>query len=254
MTASVSHQDLDALFREKYTGGRGWGPRMRRRFGYFNPDDHYEALLARLVTTDTVWLDVGCGRGLFPSYPQQARRLATRCRKLVGIDPSPNVHDNPFVHESVQGTLGTYDPGRAFDLITCRMVAEHVEDPGAFAADLARLARPGARLVIYTVHRWSPAALLARLTPFEWHHPLKERIWDCQQRDTFPVCMRLNTRRAIGSAFASAGFREESFRSLPDCRTFGNFRRILWLDLMAWRILGKLYPEKCLIGVYQREG
>lgn len=254
MTAIASPQELETLFREKYTGGRGWGPRMRHRFGYFNPDDCYEALLARLVTPQTSWLDVGCGRELFPSYPQQAHRLASRCRRLVGIDPSPNVHDNPYVHERVQTTLDQYDPGQTFNLITCRMVAEHVEEPAAFATTLSRLAHSGTRLVVYTVYRWSPAAVLTWLIPFRLHQPLKERLWNCQERDTFPVCMRLNTHRALRRALEPAGFRQESFWHVPDCRTFGNFRRLLWMDLTTRKILGRLYPEKCLIGVYRREG
>ena len=40
---------------------------MRQSCNYYTPDDVYEALVAGLVCTGISWLDVGCGRELFPS-------------------------------------------------------------------------------------------------------------------------------------------------------------------------------------------
>ena len=65
----------------------GWGPRMRLRFGYFNPDDHYEAMVDRLVTPGSSWLDVGCGRKLIPSNVPLGEELSKRCGLLVGVGP-----------------------------------------------------------------------------------------------------------------------------------------------------------------------
>ena len=41
---SPTRADLEAVFEQKYGSleATGWGPRMRRRFDYFTPDDHYE--------------------------------------------------------------------------------------------------------------------------------------------------------------------------------------------------------------------
>jgi hypothetical protein len=57
------------VVRHKYgaSGPTGWAPRLRSHFGYFTPDDIYEAAVASLVTPKTAWLDVGCGRDIFPS-------------------------------------------------------------------------------------------------------------------------------------------------------------------------------------------
>ena len=84
-----SRQDLERVFRIKYGDVEtcGWSPRMRHRFGYFNPDDQYEALVERLVGEQTVWLDAGCGRFLFPSNAPLAKELSERCAHLVGVDP-----------------------------------------------------------------------------------------------------------------------------------------------------------------------
>ena len=59
-----SHADLMAVFDGKYRreAELGWGPKTRLSYGYFNPDDHYEAIVNKLVRPVTAWADVGCGR------------------------------------------------------------------------------------------------------------------------------------------------------------------------------------------------
>src|SRR5262245_58303733 len=158
-----SRADLEEVFRLKYGGPPvlGWGPRLRRRFGYFTPDEFYEAVVARHVTPDCTWLDAGCGRDVFPDNRPLARLLADRCRLLVGVDADATLDENVFVHQRVRSTLEEFQTDRRFALVTLRMVAEHVRRPGPAVAALARLARPGGKVVVYTVNRWAPAALAA---------------------------------------------------------------------------------------------
>ncbi|MBZ0304466.1 MAG: hypothetical protein K8I82_00225, partial [Anaerolineae bacterium] len=73
----------------------GWAPIRRRRWGYYCADDHYEAAVAALVTPATRWLDVGGGRAIFPHNRPLSELLSKRCARLVAVDPSPNVWDNP---------------------------------------------------------------------------------------------------------------------------------------------------------------
>jgi len=246
------------LFTLKYgpPASTGWGPAMRLRANYFNPDDHYEAIVDGLVTPETSWLDVGCGRHVFPSNPALARQLSARCRLLVGLDPDATIEENPFVHERVRSLLEPYDPGdRRFDLVTARMVAEHVDTPEAFAAALGRCLRPGGLAVIYTVDAKSPVPILTRVVPFPLHHSMKRLIWDVERKDTFPTRFRMNSRPRLAALMATAGFDESLFLRLDDCRTFSSFRTLLRLDLALRTGLHRLgigHPEACLLGVYRR--
>ena len=238
-------------------GAFGWSPRLRQRFGYFTPDECYEALLLRLVGPGTDWLDVGCGHDLFPSNPALGRLLYSRCRLLVGIDPSENVHRNPFVHEKAQCPLEGYETARRFDLVSLRMVAEHVADPRSAVAALARLTRPGGHVVLYTVGKWSPASLASAVTPMPVHHLAKKALWGTAPEDTFPTHYRMNTRAALARLFGQAGFSEQVFQRLDDCRSLARWRATTVLELSAWRALravGLPYPEYCLLGVYRRQG
>jgi hypothetical protein len=92
---------LNTSMEEKYGDleTAGWRVKMRRRFGYVGCDDYYEMLIEKHVTQTTRWLDVGCGRHLFPSNPRLSRRLSRRCELLVGIDPDDTLAENPYVHE-----------------------------------------------------------------------------------------------------------------------------------------------------------
>ena len=259
--APLSRPDLESARREavrlRLAGydGPGWSPALRARFGYYTPDEHYEGLMLTLVETTTTWLDVGCGHQLFPSNPRLARLLADRCRLLVGLDPSDNIDRNVYVHERAKCLLEDYRTEHRFDLISMRMVAEHVTDPEGMVAALARLTKPGGRVVVYTVSKWSPASLVAAMTPMAVHHAVKRRLWGAAPEDTFPTAYRMNTRGTLRRLFGAAGFGEEQFHRLADCRSFGRWQATLAAELALWRVLSALgipYPEACLLGVYRR--
>lgn len=248
---------LRQMFARRYGRGPrlGWGPRRRQRSGYYTPDDYYEALVAGLVVPGVQWLDVGCGRELFPNNLGLAEALSKRCRRLVGVDPDPTLWENPWVHEKHACGIDAFDGGGAFDLVTLRMVAEHIDDPAACVQSIARALRPGGLAVVYTVFAGSPMPLLTRLAPMWLRHVVKSWLWGTQPKDTFPTRFRMNTRRTLARWFAGAGMREAAFVRLDDCRTFARFEALLRLELAVWRACRALrvsYPEHCLLGVYRR--
>ncbi len=253
----LTKEDLIRVFRLKHNNPEkmGWLPRLHQRFGYFTPDEYYEAIVAKLVTEGSSWIDIGCGHDLFPHNQPLAKLLSRRCGLLVGVDPDDTLKDNPFVHEKVQATIDTYHTTRTFDVLTLRMVAEHIANPSTTLEALARLSVPGSKVVVYTVNLWSPLAVLAWLIPFRFHHAIKRLFWQTEERDTFPVVYKLNTRRCLREAFARHGFQEVFFSHLDDCRTLSRFRWLHLVELFLWRLLkavGAGFPENCLLGVYER--
>jgi 2-polyprenyl-3-methyl-5-hydroxy-6-metoxy-1,4-benzoquinol methylase len=254
----VTTAELREVFRLRHEAGRasmGWGPRLRSRFGYFTPDEYYEAVVARLVTPGCAWLDVGCGRNIFPSNHALARMLARRCGVLVGVDPDETLEENDLVHERARQRIEDFKTERTFDVVTLRMVAEHVTDPAGTLSALARLTKCGGKVVIYTINQWSPVPMITWLVPFRLHHLPKRLLWQTDPKDTFPVAYHLNTRRVLRRIFEQHRFREAAFGHLDDCRTFSRFRSLLTLELCLWRglrAIGLRYPENCLLGIYER--
>jgi 2-polyprenyl-3-methyl-5-hydroxy-6-metoxy-1,4-benzoquinol methylase len=250
-----SSEELEQLFVSKY--GRpeltGWAPRKRFHRGYYLPADIYEALLAKCVFQGCQWIDVGGGRDIFPENPRLARSLASRCSLVTAIDPSDNVYSNTFVHRPVRCTIENYDTPQQFDLATLRMVAEHVENPEQVVQALHRLLRLEGKAIVLTVNLWSPITILSRFTPFRTHHPIKRLFWGGEERDTFPVRYRMNTRNTLRHLFEQNGFREATFAYLDDLSTFSRSRHLSSVEMLLWRLcraLGLRYPENCLLGVY----
>jgi 2-polyprenyl-3-methyl-5-hydroxy-6-metoxy-1,4-benzoquinol methylase len=250
-----TREELDSIFLRKYGSPLSWSPRLRRRFGYFTPDDVYETVVAARVKEGVSWLDVGGGRDIFPSNPAEARRLTALCRRVTGVDPSDNILENPFVTERVQSFIEDYESAEPFDLLTLRMVAEHIEHPRKAVAAMRRLVRPGGAVVLYTVNKSAPTTWASWALPFRTHHFFKRVLWNSEERDTFPVVYKMNTRRRLHELFQEAGFEERLFLRLPDCRIFTRWRWLNALELSAWRLCEALalpYPESCLLGVYER--
>jgi SAM-dependent methyltransferase len=230
----------------------GWGPALRRRLGYYTPEEVYESVLDRLVATGCRWLDVGGGRNPLPANRALAQELSQRAT-LVGVDPDPAIQENPFAHVRVQGRVEELEAAE-FDVITARMVVEHVANPGTFVKALRRLCARDGVVVIYTVNRWAPVSIASLLIPFSFHQRIINFLWG-PGRETFPVEYRMNTRGELSALMRGAGFEETTFTYLDDCRTFGRFQFANRLELLLWKslkALGLRYPESCLLGVYRR--
>jgi SAM-dependent methyltransferase len=256
-SAIVTDGDLKQVFDLRYgaTNGVGWGPTMRKRFNYFTPDEYYEAIVNKLVTENCEWLDVGCGRDVFPNNINLARILSDRCALLVGVDPDETIDENAFVHQRHKTSIENFHSDRTFDLVTLRMVAEHFVDPEQVVKSLSQLTKPGGKVLVYTINRWSAVSIITWLTPFKLHHPIKSWLWGSEEKDTFPVTYRMNTRGALVRLFQRSGFREKYFTYLDDCRSLSRFRATQFCELYSWRVLRALgcrYPENCLLGIYER--
>jgi SAM-dependent methyltransferase len=249
--------DLDQLFRQKYGDPAtvGWSPRQRYEFGYYLPADVYEATVKKLVFEGCEWIDIGGGHNVFPENPGLARILVDRCRSVVAVDPSENVHRNTFVTTRAQCLVEEYRTDQRFDLATMRMVVEHVTHPQAVSAALARLLKPGGVLLILTVNKHSPLTLISRLVPFRWHYPIKRLFWSSAAEDTFEVEYRMNSRGTLRKCLGEAGLDEVLFAYLDDLSTWSRFRRMSYVESLArmmFNRLGLTYPENCLLAVYQK--
>ncbi len=106
---------------------------------------------ARRPLTGKRALDMGCGAGLL------AEPLARLGASVTGVDAAAETVAIARAHAAAGGLNIDYRQGDAeavtgetYDLVTCLEVIEHVADPGAFVAQLARLVAPGGLLILST--------------------------------------------------------------------------------------------------------
>jgi len=97
---------------------------------------------------------------------------------VVGIDISQAQLDrNAVLSEKIHGDIETYDlPEKAYDVIVCWSVLEHVPHPERALARFARATRPGGLIIIKVPNARSVKGLVTKLTPYRFHIWFHRRI------------------------------------------------------------------------------
>ncbi len=242
----------------RYTYGKkpkGWGPRIRQEYDYYTPEDYYQASIVSILKAEDKWLDIGSGRDIFPNNHRLAKVLTSRAKETVGVDPSPNVLDNDLLDRAYLGYTDKVPEENYYSLITLRMVAEHVADPDELVRQIHRVSASNAHIIVYTIYKWSPVSIMTKFTPFWAHHAPKQFFWRVEERDTFPVEYKMNTKLELDKAFSHMGFVNTHFMYLDDCRTLAKYKLTLHMELLFRKFLNlfKLhYPELCILSIYKK--
>jgi 2-polyprenyl-6-hydroxyphenyl methylase/3-demethylubiquinone-9 3-methyltransferase len=167
MNASSPNVDPAELAKFSGLAGRWWDPQgPSRPLHDLNPVRlQYIERAAPLAGRAVV--DVGCGGGIL------SEAMARRGARVLGIDLARPVLDVAELHALQSGvsveyshlaaeTLAQQRPGE-FDLATCMEMLEHVPDPAASLAALAKLVRPGGDIIVSTLNRHPRAFAVAIL-------------------------------------------------------------------------------------------
>jgi SAM-dependent methyltransferase len=129
----------------------------------------YRQTIERLIGQETRWLEIGCGHTIFPEWMRDSitaqKEFLSRCKLAAGCDP---VDDRPHVaglpkHLHSGSSLPFADC--SFNLVTANMVAEHVDDPIAFASEVRRVLSDGGLFVIHTPNLYYFEVFAAHLLP-----------------------------------------------------------------------------------------
>ncbi len=202
--------------------GFGWRKEeFRRRFypaSFSGMYDRFASAIREHAAEDQVMLDAGCGSGRVFRYD-----LPSRPRLIVGVDLTGEPRGNPNIDDAARADLARLPfPNETFDLVISSHVAEHLTKPEAVFAELARVMKPGARLLILTPNRWHYVTLASRLLPHSFH--LRFNRWrGVDSRDVFPTVYRANTAGRLRGLLTAAGLdmeRLDRFETEPEYLAF----------------------------------
>jgi len=159
-------------------------------------DGRFDPILDAALPDARTVLVLGAGRWV------NARDLRAPGRWVFGVDVDPAMLENPFLDEAVlcDGISLPFACG-SIDLCVARWVVEHISDPPSVLAEVARVVRPGGRLVFITTHRWLYGALLDRIDP------------PGESGDTPPAFYRANTKPKLRRILSAGGWTEQCLQS-----------------------------------------
>lgn len=148
-------------------------------------------------------LDLGSGTGRFT--PALARTFGG---PVYGVEPSQRMRhraEQSSAHSAVTYLAGCAEriplAADSCDLVLMYLVFHHVPDPGAAAADIARVLRPGGRVLIRST--------FADRMPDLWWHQFFPRAAEIE-KEMFP------TTGQVGEAFSAAGLRILALEPVPE--------------------------------------
>jgi SAM-dependent methyltransferase len=195
----------------------------------------YASLISEHLSPDTVWLDAGCGSRLLENDMEPLENwLAGHCKTIVGMDVSVTSNNN--IKTLVHGSL--YDlpfANNSLDLITCRMVAEHLAQPRHAFAESARCLRPGGALVVMTPNLLNYGifgnAVATKLLPEKLRLSIVHASDFRADKDIFPVLYKANTMPRLVKSLNASGLQVHKQFGLrqqqPYMRKYSSLERVL---------------------------
>ena len=166
--------------------------------GLRNAQFAYFELLKASLSSHTFWLDIGCGRRLFPDWMPRAEEeetaLKARRSTTFGLDADvASLRDNHFVqHRFVGDCCSLPFADSSFDLLTANMVVEHVAQPRALLSEVHRILKPNGIFLFHTPNALSYATLMARIVPESLKVWLIGFLESRKAEDVFPTFYRMN--------------------------------------------------------------
>ncbi len=161
-------------------------------------------------------LDVGCGDGVLICA------AASRGARVTGIDPDPAMLDAARARTERSGVEADFLDGRierlpfadaSFDVVAAITVLCFVDDASAALREMTRVLRPGGRLVLGELGRWSLWAAVRRLRGW-----LGAASWKT---------VRFHTADELCALAEAAGLRVAAIRGAVFYPPFGLCARIL---------------------------
>ena len=213
--------------------------------GLQNAQFVYRDMLEASITPSVKWLDIGCGRRLFPTWMPRTHEAQDGIKETVhgifGIDPDlASLRENQFVRFRTVADSGALPfASNSFNLLTANMVIEHVANPEALLTEAHRVLRPNGIILFHTPNLLSYATLLAHLVPENVKVGLIAYLEGRKAEDVFPTLYRMNTPRRIQILAKAAGFDVIDLKcveSSAQAVMLGPLVafELLWIRLLRW--------------------
>lgn len=209
-------------------------------------------LLDRYLGPDDLLLDLGCGTGWL------VKKLSAKGKSAIGLD----ANDSDFgkypevTSKLMKGDI--YDlplDAGTVDLVTSRWVFEHLDDPAAAVAEIARVLKPAGRALIIVPNALHPGMVLSRVASTVLKQRALHRLTGVEERSVLETHYRINTEPALDRAFGSAGFEKLELVHCSDPSYWVFSRRLFRCAVVANRLTSRLPLRRFrmhIVAVYRK--
>lgn len=200
----------------------------------------YEEVLKEHVTTETTWLDLGCGHQVLSGWRAEAEnRLVGNCRMIVGMDydlPSLKLHRS--IARKLKGDITKLPfADSSFDLVTANMVVEHLSEPNRQFQEVSRILKPGGVFIFHTPNALGYPSIMTRLVPDKLKDKLIYLLDGRKEEDVFDVHYKANSKKKIQSLALAAGFEAPKTQMIVSDAVFSVVPPFALPELVSIRIL-----------------
>lgn len=200
----------------------------------------FEHTVSESFSQDTSWLDLGCGHKFLASWREEEEiNLINSARFVAGIDPDlDSLSQHRTITNRAQATVANL-PFRdsVFDIVTAKMVVEHLDQPEIQFREICRVLKPGGVFIFLTPNSKNPLVAFAKLIP----GPIKSRLVHLVEgradSDVFPTHYLANRREDIDRIALAAGFDSTDIHMSVSTPEFLVVPPIALIELLFIRLL-----------------
>jgi len=170
----------------------------------------YEDLVLEYMKEDVIAMDAGCGEGIYGN--EWAHKVNPGL--LIGIDVDiESLKKNRLINLAAKASLKEIPLKKGvFDVIICRSVIEHLQDPEKTFKEFYRVLKKNGRLIISTQNICNPIMFVNYILPDSIRIFLKRvLIKNIADEGTYPVYYRCNSKKKFKKISKESGFLEERF-------------------------------------------
>ncbi|MEP0189546.1 MAG: class I SAM-dependent methyltransferase [Erythrobacter sp.] len=217
-----------------------WTPVEEQRRAWFPSEEHpnqmLEASVDARVHSDSVVLDIGCGR-----TAPNLRKLIGRAKTLYGIDVIDFTVGDPDLKLFKNDVGAMKDiPDDSIDIAYSRAVMEHIDNPDEAFGELARVLKPGGVYIFVTPSVYDYGSMIARIVPNRFHGKIVSVVEGRAEEDVFPTVYACNSLGLLRKQVAQAGLRIEIGRYIGQYPSYFMFNRVLfWVGSLYQKVIEK---------------
>ena len=175
----------------------------------------YESTARDHLASDSLLLDLGCGRGGL------AEKMAVENRAVFGLD-SDWLSLVEYRGDAVRLISGVAERlpcvGKSFDLVIAAWLFEHLPEPAAVLCEVRRVLRPGGHCIFLTPNAAHPLVVVARMAQLVGglQSMMVGALYSREARDIFRVYYRANSVRRLRSLSRQSGLRLINLQVVSD--------------------------------------